>query len=422
MDTSQKRSPLASLVQTVGRRESRQSLSRLALVLAIFGASYFLVIAGAYNAQYYMEKGEAFKPLRTIQDALFVWDGLVYHDIATRGYSFDGDTCREHNIVFWPAFPLLARGVAAATGMSARDSGFLVVRLSFLAASLLLFQYVSARRGVVAGLFVLLGLSFSAGSFAFHAYYSESTMLLFLALALHFHERERFWLLGLSAFVLGTTRVTVVPFCLLFCGLLLLRAIRGAEKPVTERVKLALAAALCVGGVAVHLLYFHLSFGNPLELIPAIKYCAWSKMHEPMSLFELVSFAPLWSHVVAAVERPYFFVLDYKTTNLLWTLLALSASIYAVVRRRRDVAALGFVGYFLLTFYANGKAEYLESSYRYYTPMFTIYLMFFDLYEYLRARWSTLLVDGLFLTLFAINVMYMVLYASLFASGRWHFF
>ena len=118
MDTSAKRSPIASLAQSFGRQVSRQSLSRFALVLTIFGASYFLVIAGAYHAQYYMEKGEAFKPLRTIQDALFVWDAPVYHDIATRGYRFDGDTCREHNIVFWPAFPLLARGVSAAASSS----------------------------------------------------------------------------------------------------------------------------------------------------------------------------------------------------------------------------------------------------------------------------------------------------------------
>jgi hypothetical protein len=275
----------------------------------------------------------------------------------------------------------------------------------------------------------LLGLSFSPGSFAFHAYYSESVMLLFLALALYSHDRGQDLLLGLSSFVLGATRVTVAPFSILIAlgfayraFLAVRRRSAGEALPLAAVARLLALAVVSVGGLALYLGYLAREFGNPLELIPAIKYCAWEKSHVKMSLVELVTLRPLLDHVIAAIERPYFFVLDVKTTNLIWTLLALTAVVYHGVRRRFDLLTTGFIGYVLLTYYANGKAEWMESSYRYYAPVFTIYLMAYDAYAYLRSRLPDVVVHAVFLALFSVNVMYMVFHVALFASGRWHFF
>lgn len=404
-------------------------LPRALLVLTVFVASYFLALAGVYLAQYYLEKGPSFIPLTTIQDGFVRWDSLVYRDIVEGGYSYDGDPCLETNIVFMPAFPLATRALAGATGLGTQSAGLWVVRVCFLAALFVLYLWISDRFGTRAALFVLLGLCFSPGTFAFHSYYSESVMLLFLALSLYFQHRGQDGWLSLSSFVLGATRVTVAPFAVLIALGFLYRAVQtvrrrqaGAPLPVVPVLRLVALACVSVGGLFLYLAFIAREFGNPFELIPAIKYCAWDKSHIEMGLLELVTLSPLWGHIGAAIERPYFFVLDVKSTNLIWTLLALASIAYSLLRRRFDLLTLGFASYVLLTFYANGKAEWLESSYRHYAPVLPIYLMAHDAFGYLRARLPDELVTGIFLALLSINVMYMVLYMALFTSGRWHFF
>jgi hypothetical protein len=418
-----------SLRTLIAHWVDRERISQLFLVLVICAASYFLAVTGAYLSQYYLERGPEFTPLATIQDGFFRWDSQYYFEIAADGYSYDGDVCNTQNIVFLPVFPLITRSVSQISGLSVRQAGFLVSRLSFVLAAIILFNLVCSVYGKTAALFVLLGLNFSPGSFAFHSYYSESTMLLFLALALYFHHHRRPLLLSLACGALGASRITVAPFCILFAGLFLWKIISalrdrrpGTGFPFLQTGRDAAYAMICVSGMAGYLLYIQFQFGNPFELLPAIKHCAWSKAHQPMSLFELGSFGPLWVNLVEAIKRPYFFVLDVKTTNLIWSLLAFSAAVFCAFKRNWSVLGFGFIGYFLLTFYVNGKAELMESSYRHYAAVIPIYLMLHALYRGLRARLPELLVNGLFLALFSINVMYMVLYMALFTSGMYHFF
>ena len=408
---------------------ARERIAPVLGVIALVAASYLVALSGVYFAQYFAERGPAFVPLQTAQDGFFRWDALIYHDIATNGYRYDGDSCRTQNIVFMPVFPLAARYLAAVTPLDARKAGFVVVRLSFLIGCLVLFHAIAGERGAVAGLFVVLGLCFSPGSFAFHAYYSEGPMLLLLALAVWCYRKQHDVALAVVVALLGASRITAAPFAVAFAAGFLWKALqlvrtRTADQPlpVVPLLRQLGLAAVCVSGLAGYLLFIATRFGDPFEILPAIKYCAWNKVHKPMAWWELISFSPLFGHLRDAIARPTFFVLDFKATNLIWTLLAFGATLTTLVRRQWTPITLGFAGYFLLTFYANGKADFLESSYRYYAPMFTIYLALFDLWSWSSRRLPAAVAAMPFLGLLAVNVLYMAFYMTLFTAGRWHFF
>ena len=115
-------------------------------------------------------------------------------------------------------------------------------------------------------------------------------------------------------------------------------------------------------------------------------------------------------------------MLDIQTTNLIWTIAAAVATGWTLLRRRGDLVTWGFLGYFALTFYATGKSPWLESSFRYFAPMFTIFLAGHALWAWLRGRWPQPVVDACFGALLAAQIMYMVFHQALFTVQRGHFF
>lgn len=397
--------------------------------VAVFAVSSLITAAGVRYAEAKLDKGRGYIAERTGTQALFRFDSIYYLDIATDGYSYDGDPCSSQNIVFMPAFPMLTRAVTRLTGLDPIDAGFWLVRLCLLVGSIVLFRFVEDFRGPTAAWFVLLGIHFSAGSWAFHAYYSESVMLLFLALSLYFHRSGRDFPLALSSCVLSATRVTVAPFSALFSLHFLIRAgqelqVRpdGWSRALASATRDLALAAVCVGGLAAYLVDIRRRYGDPFELISSIKYCAWSKFHQPMSWLDLLTLRDLLQRIDEALGRTEPFLTDVRTTSLIWTLLALAACVVPLLRRRLDITVLGFCGYFLLTYYATGKTEWLQSNFRYFAAMFTIYLAAHAGYTFLLERWPAPVVRSLFVGLFAIDAVYMWIYLTQFTAGHWYYF
>lgn len=119
--------------------------------------------------------------------SVFNWmDGRWYKQIAVEGYHYDPNA--RSNVAFYPAYPLLARGLMAVAGMRAEVALLVVSNLSFLAALLMLGLYAQARyphESADTRDFVLLTAAlFPAGCF-FRLTYSESTCLALLVLAMY---------------------------------------------------------------------------------------------------------------------------------------------------------------------------------------------------------------------------------------------
>src|SRR5882724_3227963 len=78
---------------------------------------------------------------------LLQWDSEWYFKIVTEGYRYNGDPTIPQNIVFYPLYPMLARGLAAISGISVPHALLLVANISGFCAPLLLFKLVREQFG-----------------------------------------------------------------------------------------------------------------------------------------------------------------------------------------------------------------------------------------------------------------------------------
>jgi hypothetical protein len=129
------------------------------------------------------------------------WDGRWYVGIVQHGYSYDPK--ERSNVAFFPAFPLLARGVAAITGMSAECALLAVAHLSLVGCFVVLAAYVGgmADRPISLTDWTLLAFGLAPHTFYFRMAYSESLFL--LAVLLTMYGVQRNWPLAAIAATIG---------------------------------------------------------------------------------------------------------------------------------------------------------------------------------------------------------------------------
>ena len=77
---------------------------------------------------------------------LLQWDSEWYFKIATEGYRYNGDPTIQQNVVFYPLYPMLARGLAAISGLTPADALLLVSNVAALLGHRRSFQ--AGSRGV----------------------------------------------------------------------------------------------------------------------------------------------------------------------------------------------------------------------------------------------------------------------------------
>src|ERR1700674_2005663 len=78
---------------------------------------------------------------------LLQWDSEWYFKNVTEGYRYNGDPNIYQNIVFYPLYPMLSRGLAAIGGIGAPDALLLVSNISGFFAIVLLFKLVREEFG-----------------------------------------------------------------------------------------------------------------------------------------------------------------------------------------------------------------------------------------------------------------------------------
>ena len=112
---------------------------------------------------------------------LLQWDSEWYFRIATAGYQYNGDPTIPQNIVFYPLYPTLARGLAAISGLAPSDALLLVSNVAGLLAVVVLFKLVREEFGDQLALAATALLSFFPASVLLSAGYTEPLELLLTA-------------------------------------------------------------------------------------------------------------------------------------------------------------------------------------------------------------------------------------------------
>jgi hypothetical protein len=191
--------------------------------------------------------------------ALAHWDGAWYRSIALHGYSYAPDG-HQHNLAFFPLFPLLAWPLvrlgfpwALAAGVIA-NTAFLAALFVLYALSARCFDERSARWSVATACALPPSLFCSVD-------YPQSCFMLASGAALYLALRRRFIVAGLcAAFASAASGLGIaLAAAMLVRGLAMKR----------RSVPMVLGGVLAFGGVGAFALYCAVRFGNPFAFVQA---------------------------------------------------------------------------------------------------------------------------------------------------------
>jgi len=366
--------------------------------------SWLMIRAGIALGTAYVPAGDGFNQKSGIQTDLFRFDAEYYYAIATEGYSYNGEPHSSPNIVFAPLYPALIWTASWIPGLDEVWAGFILNKLLLLAALTLLISYLRGLTTPLRAFGVALAMATSAGAYAFHAYYSESTMFFLMALALYALQKQNRPLLAAAAVGLGASRLTGLPMALAVSLCFLL----GWKR--TRKWQCLGFALLCPLGAAAYLGYIWSQFGNPFTLFPEIQKASWGFFHPEADYLYIFSGKNILDFVVAAAARGSATFTDIKTLNLIWTLLALASVIWSWRKFGAGLFNYMFTGYFLFIYVTGGNSDFLISAHRFYALMLPIFLM---------AASMPRPAAGL---LFCLNLFYCLLHTAYFNQGIWFFF
>jgi len=192
-----------------------------------------------------------------------MWDGMWYRVIATQGYpahlpiGIDGSV-RQNAWAFYPLFPMLVRGLMAATGASWHVVAPLLALVLGAAAMVVVYRVVqvgapravAVRPGLPLATVVLV--SFFPSAPVFQVAYTESLALLLITSGLLLVIRRRYWLAVLVVVALGLTRAVALPMAVvvLVHAASRWRAARRGEDRIDRRDVVGLGALLVAAGVS----------------------------------------------------------------------------------------------------------------------------------------------------------------------------
>jgi len=190
---------------------------------------------------------------------LLQWDSEWYFGIVTEGYRYNGDPTIQQNVVFYPLYPMLARGLAAISGLMPADALLLVSNVAGLLAVVVLFKLVREEFGDQLALATTAWLSFFPASVFLSAGYTESLELLLIVLFFLALKRHRYLLAALLAGLAVADRSTgIVLVPVLVWEMWLNRDHKPFFPTVIPCILLA------TSGVSLFMIYLWYCFGDPL--------------------------------------------------------------------------------------------------------------------------------------------------------------
>lgn len=397
-------------------KEIREAICWALLLTLLSWAS---VHAGIALGQKFVAPGPGYMQPGSVVESLFRFDSVYYKSIAELGYRYNGDPGSSPNLGFAPLFPLMVNAVGRIAGMNVIEAGFVLNKiLLFLAFAffyLVLKEWIPRTRALI----VLFALATAAGSYAFHAYYSESTMLFLVGLALLCYQRRWFWGVGLSVAALGASRLAAFPMAMAFSVLL---GIETWQATGLDRLKRALCALLCLVGTIAYLAFIGSEFGNPFILLDNIQKTSWGRFHQNVDWQLLLTGKYLINYWHLAIDRGVESFGDIRTLNLVWMTLGLLSGVYMIFAWRRHVLTYVFLPYLLFVYYANCSSEFLISTHRFFTSLPAIFLMMSAIPTWLTQRNYQVAAAVASVGLLIINLIYGWQHTAKFNQGVWFWF
>ncbi|MEZ6064551.1 MAG: hypothetical protein R3B90_02325 [Planctomycetaceae bacterium] len=256
----------------------------LLVVLAgvVFGADFL-------HRQYHPNQNQ-----RGFINSLNNWDGFWYARIVDRGYSFDPD--RQSSVAFYPAYPSVARGVKAATGLSTEVSLLLTAHAALWGIFVTIGAYDRGRvgvRGSVDPHALMLTFGLWPMTLFFRMAYTESLfVLLEMVVLIGIHRR---WRLPLIAVIAGAaTAVRPVGVALLLP--LLWDWNRRSTSWWGLFARMSVYGVVSCWGLLAYMGWLQVTFGDGLAFMQTQRH--WATRLElawPERAWSLLIFEPLWS-------------------------------------------------------------------------------------------------------------------------------
>lgn len=190
---------------------------------------------------------------------LLQWDSEWYFKIATEGYRYTSDPTVQQNIVFYPLYPMLARGLAAISGLTPANALLLVSNVAGLLAIVVLFKLVREEFGSRLALTTIALLSFFPASVLLSAGYTEPLVLLLIVLFFLALKRKHY----LSAALLAGLAVADRSTGIVLLPVLLWEMWRNRDQQPFLAVLLP-CILLATSGIWLFMIYLWSAFGTPL--------------------------------------------------------------------------------------------------------------------------------------------------------------
>jgi 4-amino-4-deoxy-L-arabinose transferase-like glycosyltransferase len=326
---------------------------------------------------------------------LLQWDSEWYFKIATEGYRYNGDPTLQQNIVFYPLYPMLARGLATITGLSSADALLLVSNLAGLFAIVLLFRLVREEFGDQLALATTALLSFFPASVLLSAGYTEPVIMLPIVSFFLVLKRKYY----LSAALLAGLAVSVRSTGIVLLPVLLWQM--WLNRDHRKVIVVLLCVLLATSGIWLFALYLWSAFGTPFAFVDG-----QSAFHQETTLA---------TRLVAALELEPFTRMILDDWNpwgqASWFTLLFIVLIVAGWSRLPSSWTLFAIGVLLLPYLtlSGGPAGFVSMS-RFNLVSFPLFVVLADLA--LRAKWLLTAVTGLFGASLFMN-------AALFARRIW---
>jgi Dolichyl-phosphate-mannose-protein mannosyltransferase len=228
--------------------------------ILIFSCSRAVVALGLVFSQKYLAIGRAdvWSAGPTWYHQLLQWDSEWYFKIVTEGYRYNGDPTIQQNIVFYPLYPMLARGLVTISGLTPADALLLVSNVAGLFAVVVLFKLVREEFGDQLALSTITLLSFFPASVLLSAGYTEPLALLLIVSFFLVVKRKHYLPAALLAGLALSTRSTGI----VLLPVLLWEMWRNRdEKPFL--VALVPCILLATSGIWLFMIYLWSSFGTP---------------------------------------------------------------------------------------------------------------------------------------------------------------
>lgn len=327
---------------------------------------------------------------------LLQWDSEWYFKIVTEGYRYNGDPTVQQNIVFYPLYPMLARGLATTSGLTPADALLVVSNVAGLLAIIVLFKLVREEFGDQLALATTALLSFFPASVLLSAGYTEPVALL-LIVSFFLALKRKYYLSAalLAGFAVSVRSTGIVLLPVLLWGMWLDRNHRPFLPALLPSMLLA------TSGIWLFMIYLWRSFGTPFAFSDG-----------QMAFHEGTTLA---TRLAASLKFEPFTRMMLNDWNpwgqASWFTLLFIALIVAGWSRLPSTWTLLAMGVLLLPYLtlSGGPAGFVSMS-RFNLVSFPLFVVLADLG--LRAKWLLAGVIGLFGASLFMN-------AALFARRIW---